>query len=335
MRQPTTGACRGWAPRIIALARQALAGGLRRVFLCYPGTVFFISGRTVPGGPLPRPVEVFPPVNMERFQDLAQQDEADLQLDRGALEIARIGYPDLDPEPSIAQLDALAARLRARPAAGPGLRDRVEQLTRFLFGEEGFQGNYDDYYDPRNSYLNDVLQRRTGLPIALGVVLLEVGRRLELPLEGVGFPGNFLVRLRDGRQDSFLDPFRGGRVLDRQECQLLLERALGPQVVLEGRFLEPMGPRSILVRMLRNLKVIFLSKNDTGRAGDVLDALLLLDPASWIDRRDRGKLRHSQGDLMGAAADLEAYVLNHSQAEDVDDVRSLLQQVRRHQALVN
>ncbi len=272
---------------------------------------------------------------MERFQDLAQRDEADLQLDRGALEVARIGYPDLDPEPSIAQLDALAARLRARPAAGPGLRDRVEQLTRFLFGEEGFQGNHDDYYDPRNSYLNDVLQRRTGLPIALGVVLLEVGRRLELPLEGVGFPGNFLVRLHDGRQDYFLDPFRGGRVLDREECQSLLERALGPTVLLEGRFLAPVGPRSILARMLRNLKVIFLSKNDTGRAGDVLDALLLLDPASWIDRRDRGKLRHSQGDLMGAAADLEAYVLNHSHAEDVDDVRSLLQQVRRHQALVN
>ncbi len=272
---------------------------------------------------------------MERFQSLAEQNEADLRLDRGALEIARIGYPDLDPEPSIAQLDALAARLRARPAAGPDLRDRVEQLTRFLFGEEGFQGNHDDYYDPRNSYLNDVLQRRSGIPIALGVVLLEMGRRLELPLEGVSFPGNFLVRLREGRQDCFLDPFRGGRVLDREECQSLLERALGPQVALEGRFLAPVGPRSILTRMLRNLKVIFLSKSDTGRAGNVLDALLLLDPASWMDRRDRGKLRHSQGDLMGAAADLEAYLLNRSQAEDADDVRSLLLQVRRRQAMVN
>jgi regulator of sirC expression with transglutaminase-like and TPR domain len=213
--------------------------------------------------------------------------------------------------------------------------DRAEQLTRFLFGEEGFQGNHDDYYDPRNSYLNDVLQRRTGIPIALGVVLLEVGRRLGLPLEGVGFPGNFLVRVRDGRQDRLLDPFRGGRALDREECQLLLERALGPRVALEGRFLAPLGARGILARMLRNLKVIFLSQSDAGHAGTVLDALLLLEPASWADRRDRGKLRHTQGDLLGAAADLEAYVLQRGKAEDIDEVRGLLQQVRRRQAMVN
>ena len=274
-------------------------------------------------------------MNMEHFQWMAQLNDADLRLDHGALEIARIGYPDLDPEPSIAQLDALAARLQTRPAAGPDVMDRVKQLTRFLFSEEGFRGNHDDYYDPRNSYLNEVIRRRIGIPIALGVVLLEVGRRLDLPLEGVAFPGNFLVRVRDGRQEHLLDPFRAGRVVNRESCQLLLERALGPRIALEARFLAPLGTRAILARMLRNLKVIFLSKNETTCAATVLDALLLLEPASGMDRRDRGKLRQSQGDLMGAAADFEAYLLSHHQAGDADDVRELLTKVRRHQALVN
>jgi len=115
----------------------------------------------------------------------------------------------------------------------------------------------------------------------------------------------------------------------------LLERALGPRVALEGRFLAPLGPRGILARMLRNLKVILLSRNDVARAGTALDAMLLLEPTSWMDRRDRGKLRHGQGDLLGASEDFEAYLLHQGQAEDADDICSLLQQVRRRQALVN
>jgi regulator of sirC expression with transglutaminase-like and TPR domain len=274
-------------------------------------------------------------LNLERFQRLVDQDDAQVPLDQGALEIARIGHPDLDPAPSLARLDALAERLRSRPPAGAGLTERVDQLITFLFREEGFHGNQDDYYNPRNSYLNDVLERRVGIPILLGVVLLEVARRLEIPLQGVGFPGNFLVRARDGRQDRFLDPFRGGRVLGPEDCQSLLERALGPGVMLEGRFLEPVGPRAILARMLRNLKVIFASRHDGAHSLNVLDALLLLEPGNWTERRDRGKIRQDRGDLMGAAADLEGYLLHGHPDTDADEVRGLLQQVRRRLAMVN
>src|SRR5207248_47145 len=138
-------------------------------------------------------------------------------LARAALAIARIGYPTLAPDPWLRQLDALGAAVRARLPAGASPEAAAGEITGYLFGDCGFHGNEEEYYDPRNSYLNDVLERRTGIPISLSVVLIEVGRRLGLRLEGVGFPGHFLVRLAGRRSSVLLDPFFGGRPIVERE----------------------------------------------------------------------------------------------------------------------
>src|SRR5213593_92455 len=200
-------------------------------------------------------------------------------LARAALAIARIAYPDLDPAPYVRQLDDLAAAVRPRllPRASP--EAAVTELAGYLFGECGFRGNQEEYYDPRNSYLNDVLERRTGIPISLSVLLIETGVRLGLGIEGVGFPGHFLVRVAGSRGPILLDPFFGGRVIGRDE---MLDRLRafyaaggGPaganlQRVLP-QVLQATGPQGILGRMLANLLRIYLDRNDHVHALDTVD----------------------------------------------------------------
>lgn len=272
---------------------------------------------------------------LEPFARMAIQDGQELRLDLGALEIARVAYPDLEAAPWLDRLDRLAERTwgRRRPAEGP--RDFVGLLNRSLFRDEGFHGDRASYYSPRNSCLNDVLQRRSGIPITLAVVYLEISRRLALPVAGVGFPGHFLIRAREGDRELLLDPFDGGRVLSLEDCQDRLDRVFGARVELDPRFLRTVDRRQILTRVLRNLKRAYLSRRDTERALAVVERLLALRPDLTEELRDRGKLLLRHGRTRRAADDLQAYLDHAPGALDGREIRLLLSRLRRAQARVN
>jgi len=272
---------------------------------------------------------------LEPFARMAARGGDPPRLDVGALEIARIAYPDLDDAPWLDRLDRLADRTWSRRRAAEGPLGFVGLLNRSLFGEEGFRGDRETYYSPRNSCLNDVLRRRSGIPITLAVVYLEVSRRLALPVEGIGFPGHFLLRAREGDRVTLLDPFDGGRGLTLEDCQRRLDHVFGAGVELDPRFLEPVDARQILTRILRNMKRSYLSRREPDRALAVVERLLALRPDLVEELRDRGKLLLQRGETRRAADDLQAYLDRQPAAVDGREIRLLLSRLRRAQARAN
>jgi len=248
-------------------------------------------------------------------------------LARAALTIARIAYPTLDPDPSLRELDTLAAAVRPRlfPDAAPDVAAR--ELSAYLFGERGFRGNRDEYYDPRNSYLNDVLTRRTGIPISLSVVFIETGARLGLAIEGVGFPGHFLVRVPTATGALILDPFFGGRAIDDAEL-LSRYRALHGEDVsaLPRDALETTGTLAILTRMLRNLLRIYLERKESPHALAAADLLLVLAPDSPDELRIRGLLYEELECFGPALDDVRRYL---TIAPDAPDAEQMQERVAR------
>ncbi len=259
-----------------------------------------------------------------------------IPLDEAALAIAAEEYPDLDPGRTLAGLDAIAARVGAevgdlRPA------HRVLQAMRKVLRDEGFQGNEKEYYDPRNSFLNEVVERRLGIPITLSIVTIEVARRLGLELLGVGFPGHFLVKCPAQMGlpgDIFVDAFNGWELLGGDECTARF------RAVLHGRpfdpsLLDPVDSRHILTRLLHNLKRIYVERGDDVRTLWVVDRLLQVTPGDLEERRDRGLVSARLGGTAAAARDLEAYVQGHPRASDVEEVRALLRELGGKRTLLN
>ena len=243
-------------------------------------------------------------------------------LARAALAIARIAYPDLDPVPSLRQLDDLAAAVRPRlyPQASPEVA--VTELAGYLFGECGFRGNQEDYYDPLNSYLNDVLERRTGIPITLSVVLIETGARLGLGIEGVGFPGHFLVRVAGSRGPLVLDPFFGGRAIGERELLARYRAFVGSDApALPPDALATTGTPAILTRMLRNLLRAYLDQKDHARALAAADLLLVLVPDSADEVRVRGLLYEHLECFGAALGDFRRHLELAPEAPDAERIR--------------
>ena len=257
--------------------------------------------------------------------------EADCGLARGALEIARIAYPALEPAQYLTKLDELAEGTRARMAGGLPPEAVARAVGDHLFRTCGFRGNAEDYYDPRNSFLNDVLDRRTGIPISLSVVFIEVTRRLGVTADGVGFPGHFLVRVAGERGPVLLDPFFGGRAVGDAE---LIERL---RTLPGGRQLNAVPPETVraastpevLTRMLRNLVRVYLDRRDTALALAAVDLLLVLLPDSPDDLRTRGALYESLDCAAAALADFRRYLELAPTAPDADDVRERLTRLAR------
>jgi regulator of sirC expression with transglutaminase-like and TPR domain len=269
---------------------------------------------------------------MARLRDsfaalVASGDECDLA--RGALEIARIAYPDLEAGPWLRRLDALAAAVRPRLAGLPVDRATLE-LSAYLFDECGYRGDTDNYYDPRNSFLNDVLDRRLGIPISLAVLLIEVAGRLGLPIEGVGFPGHFLARARTPGGPLVLDPFSGGRVLDTQELgerlRAFQDAAAGSDGARHGadtlaHALRASGRIAILSRMLANLLHIYVQRDDAEHALEASDLFLVLSPDAHEPLRVRGLLYERLGCDQSALSDLRRYLELVPSGSVADDVR--------------
>jgi regulator of sirC expression with transglutaminase-like and TPR domain len=261
------------------------------------------------------------------FHDLLKAPDATIDLSRAALAVARIEYPDLDERRELTRLDALAGRVGITRRTEPAVA--LERLRRFLFEEEGFRGNADEYYDPRNSCLNDVLDRKLGIPITLSVLTIEVGRRVGLDIVGVGLPGHFFVSARVGGQAVLLDPFHGGSVLTPSSAADVASRAVGRPVKIEETHWTPCTRRQIVVRMLRNLKTIYARRSDWPRALGVVDRLLLIDPDTPMHLRDRGTVLVKAGRLWEGAAEWEAYLNRYPRAQDADAFRQELRRVRQ------
>ena len=259
-----------------------------------------------------------------RFAAAVDVPDERIDLGEAALLIAAQEYPQLALEPYLRRMDVLAERVNDRLANENAPPIVLGELTRVLFQEEGLKGNDAAYYDPRNSFLNDVLDRRLGIPISLGVVVLEVGRRLGLPLEGLGFPGHFLVRYRGEAVSLLIDPFDGGRVRFEDQAQELLDRVYGGSVHMKPEFLRPIGRREILERMLRNLKGIYLNAKDDFRALAVIELLLVLRPGAQQELRDRGIMLARIGRYDEAIAQLERYLDFAPGASDAPRVREYI-----------
>lgn len=268
------------------------------------------------------------------FQLEVSRPDADIDLARAALAIARTEYPDLDPHAYLRGLDALAEGAKTvRDAQDP--LARLHRLREYLFEEQGFAGNGDDYYDPRNSYLNEVLDRRLGIPITLALVLIEVGRRLDLKIEGIGLPGHFITGARVDGEQVLLDPFNGGAVLTMEACSELVSRATGRQMTLAGDHFTPVSRRHFLARVLTNLKGVYWRREAWDKVVRIIDRLLLVSPAPGGEWRDRGVAWSKLGNLGQSLADWEHYLTEFPNASDHDEVKTQFRRLRQKLAQLN
>ncbi len=265
----------------------------------------------------------------EKFTRLVEEDHPEPSLAEVSLLVAAEEYEDLDVEACLARFDRLAIRVE-RVGNRLGV-ESIEALRIVLAEEQGFHGNLDDYYDTRNSFLNEVLDRRAGIPITLSVLYVEVARRLGLKADGVGFPGHFLVRIEQAAETRILDPFHGGTSLTLDDCAGLLARITGSQIPFHARLLQPTPWRDIVYRLLANLKNIYLSEPQDFRRGlAVLDRMLLVRPDSLAEVRDRGLVRYRMENYREATADLERFVHaaehedSHLPREQVEAIKRLL-----------
>jgi regulator of sirC expression with transglutaminase-like and TPR domain len=265
---------------------------------------------------------------------------AGTSLARAALVIARIEYPRLDPDPYLRRLDAMgeAARRRVEQeterAGDASTLTCIKALNAYLFEELAFVGNREKYEDPRNSCLNEVLERRTGIPITLSLVYLEVARRAGVPVDGVNFPGHFLVRCPEaasrGGSGLIIDPFHGGALLSEADCRLLLEEHVGSEVAFDTSLLVPATRSQILVRMLLNLKRIYVHMRSFPQALAVTELLLTINPSALSELRDRGLLAYHLNDVTGALRDLQTYLKLASMSELDEETREEHQQIWEH-----
>jgi regulator of sirC expression with transglutaminase-like and TPR domain len=263
---------------------------------------------------------------------LASKPEAAVDLAEIALKLAQDEYADLDVEAYLSQLTAMAHESK-RYLTG-NLEARVAGLCRYLFHDMGFRGNVQNYYDPRNSYLNEVLERRTGIPITLSMVVIAVGSGAGLQIAGVGLPGHFIVKALDRNQEVLFDPFHGGRQLTPQECENVVEQATGQPFHIPSDSLHATPPALIVQRMLTNLKNIYLNAKDLPRAIRVIERILQLRPQDATERRDLGICLIQSGRYGPAIDHLSAYLTSAPPNGD-DSIRRLLEQAKAEVARWN
>jgi regulator of sirC expression with transglutaminase-like and TPR domain len=271
------------------------------------------------------------PTALQYFAALVADDKG-FPLVEVAIAVAQDADPQLDPQAVLSQIDRLAERLRRRLAADASPLQKLRLLNRYFFHELGFAGNVNDYHDPRNSYLPEVLNSRRGIPITLALIYEELALQVGLPASGVSFPGHFLVKLHMPRGEVVIDPF-SGQSLSREE----LDERLMPyrrQRGLVGDFEAPLGlflqsalPRDVIARLLRNLKEVHRGADDPRAQLAVLERLVILLPQAWEERRDRGLLQAELGNAAAATADLRLYLQHCPDAEDAQPLRHRLHQL--------
>jgi regulator of sirC expression with transglutaminase-like and TPR domain len=274
-------------------------------------------------------------MRVKRLLDALRDERSQVPLDIASLELAGIEFPGLDLEGSLFRLDNLAEQIRSQLSSSASGLDFISATNDLLFEVLQFRGNDEDYYDPRNSCLNSVLMRRLGIPISLSVVYMEVARRLGRPMYGVGLPGHFIVAYEDANSRYWIDPFNRGRVLSFADCCSLAKQTAGVDVRTNPAVLAPVNKRQILVRMLSNLKAIYLRGEAFDKARQVLDILIEAMPDYPEEYRHRGIIHLRQQNHRAAQADLETYLRLEPNAPEREQVQKQLLLIERWKAGMN
>jgi len=263
----------------------------------------------------------------QHFYQEVQQPDEQINLERAALYIAQEEYPDLDVDEYLNALDMMADDVREQLPIESYPLKILKTINHYLYGNLGFAGNTENYYDPRNSFLNDVIDRRTGIPITLSLVYLAIAQRLDFPMVGIGMPGHFLIRPIQEDMDIFVDAFSQGEILFPQDCQDRLNQMSGQSVEMQPQFLAAVTPRQFLARMLTNLKATYLSRGEMEKVLAAIERILLLFPNAAFELRDRGILYFRMNRWIEARQDLEAYLDALPMADDRNTIRKLLNRI--------
>jgi regulator of sirC expression with transglutaminase-like and TPR domain len=263
----------------------------------------------------------------QRFYQEVQKADGRISLAMAALYIAQEDYWDMDPRHYLEKLDRMADSVRSRLPKNRYPLKVIQVINQYLFEELKFSGNRQNYYDPDNSCLNCVLDRRLGIPISLSLVYLEITARLGFPMVGVGMPGHFLIRPVVDEMAVFVDPFHRGEVLFLADCQARFYQQYGPEAPWQDSFLAPVPPKAFLVRMLLNLKTVYLTLEAFERAIATLDKLLILMPQQPQQMRDRGLLHYELQQYEQAEQDLKEYLRSHPQAPDYPNIQKILDRI--------
>jgi regulator of sirC expression with transglutaminase-like and TPR domain len=263
----------------------------------------------------------------QHFYQEVQQPDEQINLERAALYIAQEEYPDLDVDEYLNALDTMADDIREQLPIESYPLKILKTINHYLYENLGFAGNTEDYYDPRNSFFNDVIDRRTGIPITLSLVYLAIAQRLDFPMVGIGMPGHFLIRPIQEDMDIFVDAFSQGEILFPQDCQDRLNQMSGQSVEMQPQFLAAVTPRQFLARMLTNLKATYLNRGEMEKVLAAIERILLLFPNAAFELRDRGILYFRTNRWIEARQDLEAYLDALPMADDRDTIRKLLNRI--------
>lgn len=266
-----------------------------------------------------------------QFLTVANLPEPEIDLGKAAFLLAASEKPDVDVELQMGLLDSLASAASIRLGRNPEPLTAINNLSQYLFDELGFVGNRDNYYDPNNSFLDEVLRRRSGIPITLSLVYIETAARLDIPLLGVGMPGHFLVRHRD-IEDLIIDPFEFGILLSEEECADRLRQVLGESIPWRSSYLDPINRIDYIARIVGNLKGSYLRMRDYPRALRMYEWLLSLPEPSATDQRERGVLWLRLGDYGKALIDLQDCLHTAPDSPEADAVQELIDHVRRRMA---
>ncbi len=272
---------------------------------------------------------------MRRLLDALRDDRSTVGLDTAALEIASIEFPGLDLEAAAFRLDNLAEQIGAQLTPTSDGLDFIRVSNELLFDVLQFRGNEDNYYDPRNSCLNSVLMRRLGIPISLSLVYMEIARRLGRPVYGIGLPGHFIVCYEDAKARHWVDPFNAGRILSFADCCALAQQTANVDLRANPAVLAPVSKRQILVRLLSNLKAIYLRGEAFDKARQVLDLLIEAMPEYAEEYRHRGLVHLRQLNHRAAKADLETYLRLEPDSPEREQVKKQLVLIERWKAGLN
>jgi regulator of sirC expression with transglutaminase-like and TPR domain len=272
---------------------------------------------------------------VERLLDALRDEQSKTPLDVAALELATIEFPGLETQTFVNRLDAMAEDIGRHLSESASALDLIKQINELLFTVLQFRGNDGEYYDPRNSCLNSVLSRRVGIPISLSVIYIEIARRLRKPVYGVGLPGHFICAYEDASARYWIDPFHSGRILSFADCAALAKQTAGVDLRTNPAVLAPVTKRQILVRMLSNLKAIYLRGEAFEKAREVLDLLIEAAPDYAEEYRHRGLIHLRQMNHKAAKADLETYLRLEPAAPEREQVEKQLLLIERWKAGLN
>jgi len=269
------------------------------------------------------------------FTGMVQKPDSAIDLAKTALYIAKEEYPELDIDHYLQILDSLTREITGETSTLTDPEQILLQINHVLFEKHRFRGNTENYYDPKNSFLNDVLDRKTGIPITLSLIYLEIGKRLGLKLQGIGFPGHFLLKYKQGENIVYVDPFNKGILLTEEDCvQRIFEMYQG-QVIFQKEFLEPVSNKQFLIRMLNNLKGIYNNEKNYNKVLEVIERILLINPDLPQEIRDRGIVQLSLGNYSDALRDFRRYIKLIPFAPDKEEIQGHIQTVMGRIASLN